>query len=101
MYKDHNMRKSMAGILAILFLIVTLFSSVYIIIESDHDCAGKDCHICHVLEVCEAILQRVENTLSSFHAVVFICFSFIVLQVSKSKISINRSLFDLKVRLNN
>ena len=100
MCNDRNLKKSMAGILAVLFLAITLFSSVYIIIESDHDCSGEDCHICHMIEVCEALLQRIEHALSSFTAVIFLCLAFIILRVVRSNVSLSKTLFDLKVRLN-
>ena len=100
MCNDRNLKKSMAGIIAVLFLAITLFSSVYIIIESDHDCVGEDCHICHMIEICEALLQRIEHAFSSFPAVIFLCLAFIILRVVRSNVSLSKTLFDLKVRLN-
>lgn len=100
MCNDRNLKKSMAGIIAVLFLAITLFSSVYIIIESDHDCVGEDCHICHMIEICEALLQRIEHAFSSFTAVIFLCFVSIFLKGIRSDIGVAKTLFDLKVRLN-
>lgn len=100
MCNNHSLRKKTALIIAVLFLTITLFSSAYIIIESEHDCIGEDCHICHMIDVCEAILQRIENTFSAFPAVISFYFIFIILHGIRSSISSGRTLFDLKVRLN-
>ena len=61
-------RKSIVGIFAILLLLLTIFSSVYIIVESEHECEGEGCPICHMIEVCEEILYSIGNTLSFWRA---------------------------------
>ncbi|MCR5217436.1 hypothetical protein [Treponema sp.] len=36
------------------FLIIFISSSIfYGIHEAHHDCSGKDCHICHVIQICQ------------------------------------------------
>ena len=94
-------RKSIVGIFAILLLLLTIFSSVYIIVESEHKCEGEGCPICHMIEVCEEILYSIGNTLSFCVTVAFMSSISKFLLSFKSNNSFRRTLFDLKVRLNN
>lgn len=80
---------------------LTLFSSGYIVIESEHECEGKDCHVCRILEVCEAILHETGTAFSSLPSAAFLFITIAILPGFISKVLINRTLFDLKVRLNN
>ena len=101
MCNDHCFRKSTAWLIAVLLLMLTLFSSGYIVIESEHECEGEDCHVCRILEVCEAILHETGTAFSSLPSAAFLFITIAILPVFISKVSINRTLFDLKVRLNN
>ena len=94
-------RKSAASIFAVLLLMLTIFSSVYIITESEHDCEGEDCAICHMIEICEGILHNTGKVLSFCIIAAFIHCISEFLQIIKSNLSFKRTLFDLKVRLNN
>ncbi len=94
-------RKSAAGIFAVLLLMLTIFSSVYIITESEHDCEGEDCAICHMIEICEGILRNTGKVLSFLVIAAFMCFVSEFSSIFKSNLSFKRTLFDLKVRLNN
>ncbi|MCR5057449.1 MAG: hypothetical protein K6A81_02360 [Clostridiales bacterium] len=49
--------KVFAGILGCLVLFTLLFSSVFIALESDHECDGHDCPICSILKQCEAVIR--------------------------------------------
>ena len=40
------------GLLAAVLAAVMLSSAVYIAVEANHTCSGKDCAICHQLQVC-------------------------------------------------
>ncbi len=44
-----------AGLLAVALGIVLLFSVGFIVIQSDHNCAGEDCPVCCRLDLCQAI----------------------------------------------
>ena len=101
MCNNHHFMKSAAGFIAVLLLMLTLFSSGYIVIESEHECEGEDCHVCRVLDLCEAILHKVYNGGSSLCSTALILSFVVILPVFISKLSINRTLFSLKVRLNN
>jgi len=45
----------MTGLLAVVLAFVMLSSVAYIAAESDHDCTGVDCAICHQMNVCESL----------------------------------------------
>ena len=47
----------MTGLLAVVLAFVMLSSVAYIAAESDHDCTGVDCAICHQINVCENLLD--------------------------------------------
>ena len=50
----------MTGLLAVVLAFVMLSSVAYIAAESDHDCTGVDCAICHQINVCENLLKPVK-----------------------------------------
>ena len=52
-----GMKRILAGMLGLLLLVVLLFSTFYLALESDHDCCGEECHICATIEQCEAVLH--------------------------------------------
>ena len=49
----------MTGLLAVVLAFVMLSSVAYIAAESDHDCTGVDCAICHQINVCENLLKSI------------------------------------------
>ena len=49
----------MTGLLAVVLAFVMLSSIAYIAAESDHDCTGVDCAICHQINVCENLLKSI------------------------------------------
>ena len=101
MCNDHCFRKSMAWFIAVLLLMLTLFSSGYIATESTHECKGEDCHICRMLDLCEAIIHEIRKAFSSLCSTPLIFLMIFILPVFKTNFSNNWTLFDLKVRLNN
>lgn len=48
-----------AGLLAVVLAFVMLSSVAYIAAESDHDCTGVDCAICHQINACENLLKNI------------------------------------------
>ena len=49
----------MTGLLAVVLAFVMLSSVAYIAAESDHECTGVDCAICHQINVCENLLKSI------------------------------------------
>ncbi len=52
-----KMYRTFAGIMALLMFFVVLFSAIFIVLHSDHDCTGEDCPICACISQCENILN--------------------------------------------
>ena len=50
-------KKKIAAILAMLVLFVMLLSVTYVAAESNHQCEGTDCPICHQIGICEQVLK--------------------------------------------
>lgn len=49
----------LTGLLAVILSFVMLSSIAYIAVESDHDCTGVDCAICHQINACENLLKSI------------------------------------------
>lgn len=64
-----------AAVLAALFSVIVLFSSVFIIEHAGHECIGEDCPVCEQLDACA-------ETLKELTAV--IVFTLIVLELAAS-----------------
>ena len=65
----------MTGLLAVVLAFVMLSSVAYIAAESDHDCTGVDCAICHQINVCENLLKSIGLAGSAAAAVAAILYS--------------------------
>jgi len=50
--------RTAALIVAVLLLAALVFSSLYIIKESRHECTGHSCAVCANIRVCEEIIHR-------------------------------------------
>lgn len=50
-----------AIIICTTFIIVTLFSILFIIKEADHDCAGEDCYVCECIHHAEQTLNQISQ----------------------------------------
>ena len=53
----NNAKRITAGILGFLVLLILIFSSFYIAVESDHVCCGEHCPVCTTLHQCETVLK--------------------------------------------
>ena len=63
-------RKTAAGILGMLLLVVVLFSAFFIAAEADHHCTGEDCPVCACLQQCEKTLHQIGGGLAALSAVI-------------------------------
>ncbi len=101
-----NMRKSkmnrtLAGIMAFMILLVMLFSALFIISHTEHDCTGEDCPVCACLHQCENILYgagdgsqlTASGIIPLAHIIGFILVSYCIV-ISDTPVS-------AKVRMNN
>ena len=96
-----KMNKALAGIMATMILLVMLFSAIFIVSHTDHDCTDEDCPICACLQQCENILHGASDgsqfTASGFIPVVLIA-GFILVSYC---IVISDTPVLAKVRMNN
>lgn len=46
LFNDKQRQKHATALLCVLLLVVMTFSSVFILLEHDHDCSGADCPVC-------------------------------------------------------
>ncbi|MBO7620961.1 MAG: hypothetical protein J6T06_10645, partial [Victivallales bacterium] len=46
LFNDNQRQKHATALLCVLLLAVMTFSSVFILLEHDHDCSGDDCPVC-------------------------------------------------------
>ncbi len=53
--------KRLAGIIALMVLVVMLFSASYITSHIHHECKGGDCPICACMHQCAGILKSLGN----------------------------------------
>lgn len=67
-------RRTIALLIVAAFVVVMLFSTVYVAAEADHDCLGGDCQICCQLSICQSILKSIVLIVcAGFFAAVLIC----------------------------
>ena len=89
----------MTGLLAVVLAFVMLSSVAYIAAESDHECTGVDCAICHQINVCENLLKSIGLAGSAAATVAAILY--ILCRIIPSCIEVARTftLVSLKVKL--
>ena len=57
-------RRVLSGLCAAVILVTISFSSAFVSVEADHDCAGRDCPICLELQNCVANFQLLGSSAS-------------------------------------
>ncbi|MCR5255510.1 MAG: hypothetical protein K6D96_06215 [Acetatifactor sp.] len=60
-FKNLQSKRFAAGIMAMMMLVIVLFSISFIAAEADHDCSGDDCPICAGIRFCENTLEQISN----------------------------------------
>ena len=87
----------LTGLLAVVLAFVMLSSVAYIAAESDHECTGVDCAICHQINVCENLLKSIGLAGSATVAAIL----YILCRIIPSCIEVARTftLVSLKVKL--
>jgi hypothetical protein len=54
---QYKINRIFTGIMAVMMLFVMLFSGIFVVSHTDHDCTGEDCPICACISQCENILN--------------------------------------------
>lgn len=93
-------RKKTATLACIIFLVVTFASLFYLIKEENHTCTGEDCPICACMQKAEQTIRNV-GTGAPIFCVRFVNATAAVVLLIFCRISLNQSLVQWKVRLNN
>ncbi|SEW44875.1 hypothetical protein SAMN05421659_12335 [[Clostridium] fimetarium] len=100
-YIQSAVKKTLCIILAILIISLLMFSQIYISNHIHHQCSGENCPICNQIDFAIHILNQIVSGGEFF----FVIFTLVMFVLGKywfsSLISITKSLFILKVRLNN
>ena len=91
----------MTGLLAVVLAFVMLSSVAYIAAESDHDCTGVDCAICHQINVCENLLKSIGLAGSAAATVAAILYILCRIIPSCTEVARTFTLVSLKVKLSN
>lgn len=100
-YEMANKKRLIALAVLAAVLVITLFSSCYVIKEADHDCSGAACPICAMIEQCEDNLRQIGTGQIAMIAVVAaISFFFDAICFAVPEAS-TETLITRKVRLNN
>lgn len=55
-------RKILAVFFAVSFILVILYSILFISMELNHDCVGEDCQICYQISICQDTLKKLSLT---------------------------------------
>ncbi len=98
---SEKVRRTAAGVMGIMMLVIVLLSALCIAAEADHDCTGEDCLICACIGQCENILRGIgDGTAAQLSAVipVLLILFFAALLVAEFS---QETLIAKKVRLNN
>lgn len=101
MMQNNHLRKITAWVAAVATVFVMLFSSLYIVEHSDHECGGADCPICAVMAQCSNNLKTIGL------AVVVVAAMCGLIDDTKAAVTIGAdnlsvtSLISQKVRMNN
>lgn len=93
--------RASAFISAVALIFILLFSSVYIGMEYDHDCTEDNCLICLTIQLCEQNLKQLSSfpALTSYAVAISLWLLFTATGYIQQKIQ--KTLVNLKVRLNN
>ena len=94
-------KRILIALLTTAFIFGTLFSVLYIAIESHHDCIGEDCPICQCIIVCENILKKLSTTLFVMSVSVAFVFASKISIIKNLKLIPIQTLVSLKIKLSN
>ncbi len=90
-----------AGIMAVMMLVVVLFSVTFIVVEIHHDCCGEDCPVCACISQCESILQQFGYGMTLQAAVISLAVILVLCNFLSFFIRAQDSPVSRKVRMNN
>lgn len=84
-----------------ILVFVLFFSASFMVAESEHDCAGEHCVICHQIETCQKFLEQFSTVHASSGRVVVLSFLVLLTVLRTQRIIDASSPVSLKVKLLN
>ncbi len=92
-------RKILAVFFAVSFILVMLYSVLFISMKLNHDCVGEDCPICYQISICQDTLRKL--SLAFCTAVFLTAFTHILCKNASflNEYSHSYTLVSLKVKL--
>ncbi len=96
-----NLKKMTAAMLVVMVFFMLLSASFFVAAESVHECEGRGCPVCAMLQQCGQALRKISG---AFSAPVFIMFCACFLKESIHAVSFHISYLtpvSQKIRLNN
>lgn len=94
-------KQIIAAVTVITVIFAVLFSALFIIIESEHDCSHHDCPICHHMEACEGTLKQLSFYVLTAALIVLSVYSIILPTRAALRAYEQSTLITLKVKLSN
>lgn len=92
-------RRTAAILLTILIIFSLFFSAFFIAAETEHDCTGDNCPICHEIQVCLQTLNTIGTALG-VTVTVFAVIRFLVIRIAAVfRRFVSRTLVSLKVKM--
>ena len=88
-------------LLAAAVCFVMLFSSVFIAVNTDHDCMGEHCPICYQINFCENTLKTLSHAVPAITLAIALTDSFSTCLSAFTARKRTESLVTLKVKLSN
>ena len=99
--KLFDVKKTAAGIIAMMVLLIVLLSAFCLGLEAGHDCCGEDCPICDFMRQCENTLRGFSEGIAQPAVVILpVLIALLTAAFFVSFIS-SETLVSRKIRLNN
>lgn len=94
-------QKNFAAFMCAVIAAVMLLSSLYILMETDHDCTGHDCSICMSIQQCEDTLHLLSCGITAYKNTVTVILFFVsAILLSRSVNVVKPTLIAQRVRMN-
>lgn len=90
----------MAGIMGLMMLVIVLFFTFYIASEADHDCCGKNCPICAIMQQCDNTLHGIGDGITGSGGAAAVILFTVIAPAFVVTAASSDTLISRKVRLN-
>ncbi|MBP7186251.1 MAG: hypothetical protein KBA55_05700 [Ruminococcus sp.] len=95
-------KRTVSWIVLVVFSLVILCSSAFIITHTNHECTGKDCSVCIVLAQCHKTLHTLGTAVAgALQLTLMLCIAAVLIRIISYFHSEHTTLISLKVELLN